>query len=74
MIADHILPLDTQAILLLCGYFGNNDKRQPKPLSLTEYNKLTLQLRSTGLRPRDLVEDSSESTIKMVCPGQFDAH
>ena len=24
MIADHILPPDTQAILLLCGYFGGN--------------------------------------------------
>jgi len=46
---------DTKAILLLCSYWGKKDNTI-KPLSLTEYNKLTDWLRNKGLRPSNLFD------------------
>ena len=69
MIADHILPPDTQAILLLCGYFGTGGNRSVKPLSLSEYNKLAARLRREGLRPSDMLEDDGRKEVEMTCSG-----
>lgn len=52
---DHILPGDTQAILLLCGHFSGKAERDVKPLTLTEYNDLAGGLRKAGLRPENLL-------------------
>ncbi len=71
MIADHILPPDTQAILLLCGYFGNNSHQGAKPLTLSEYNTLAAQLRKEGLRPADMLEDEGEKQIEKICSGKI---
>ena len=69
MIADHILPPDTQAILLLCGYFGGN--RTAKPLSLSEYNKLAARLRREGLRPGDMLEGEGVKEVEVICSGHL---
>lgn len=44
---------DTQAVLLLCGTFGQYN--QEKPLSLTEYTSLVHWLIREEMRPRDLL-------------------
>ncbi len=70
MVADHILPPDTQAILLLCGYFGGKEERSVKPLSLSEYNRLAVGLRREGLRPSDLIKGTAEGQIEQVSLGK----
>lgn len=50
----HILSPDTQAILLLCGTFG--DDAGEKPLSVGEYSRLAQWLLNQGLRPADLLQ------------------
>src|SRR5262249_52665885 len=47
------LPLDTQAVLLLCGAF--TQKETTKPLTLVEYNALASWLSKVGRRPADLL-------------------
>ena len=47
------LPLDTQAVLLLCGTF--TQKETTKPLTLAEYNALASWLSQVGRRPADLL-------------------
>lgn len=49
----HVLQGDTQAILLLCSWFGQFS--QPKPLSISEYSTLAQKLNQKGLRPADLL-------------------
>jgi len=46
---------DTKAILLLCSYWGKKDNII-KPLTFTEYNKLTDWLRQKGFRPSNLFD------------------
>ncbi len=72
MITDHILPPDTQAILLLCGYFGGHGNRDMKPLSLSEYNKLAVQLHKKGLRPSHMVEGDVRKKIDQISFGKID--
>lgn len=52
---NHVLPPDTQAILLLCASFGQNRQTEPQPLTLSEYNSLTEWLRENQMRPADLL-------------------
>lgn len=52
---DRIHSLDTQAILLLCGSFGQRDKAGPTPLTVTEYSWLAQWLLTQTLRPADLL-------------------
>ena len=51
---SHILSLDTQAILLLCGTFGND--ADIKPLTITEYSQFARWLLNQGLRPADMLQ------------------
>ncbi len=50
----HILTPDTQAILLLCGTFGED--AETKPLTTTEYGQLAQWLLKRGLRPSYLLQ------------------
>ncbi len=50
---DHRLDADTQAVLLLCGWFGQ-PPAAGTPLSIAEYNGLVEWLQRNELRPRDL--------------------
>ncbi|MEK0192215.1 MAG: DNA-processing protein DprA [Microcoleus sp.] len=52
---NHVLPPDTQAILLLCASFGQNRQTEPQPLTLSEYNSLAGWLRENQMRPEDLL-------------------
>lgn len=56
---------DTQAILLLCGYFSGS-RGGEKPLSLAEYNKLAEGLKGRDLRPRDLLGGATSRVIRDV--------
>jgi predicted Rossmann fold nucleotide-binding protein DprA/Smf involved in DNA uptake len=60
----HILPPDTQAILLLCAGFGQNRQIEPKPLTLSEYNTLVGWLLENELTPANLLD----STLKKRLP------
>lgn len=51
---DHILSLDTQAVLLLCGRFGGR-RDGAEPLTDSEYNQLAVWLHHQGMRPADLL-------------------
>jgi predicted Rossmann fold nucleotide-binding protein DprA/Smf involved in DNA uptake len=65
-VSNHILPPDTQAILLLCASFGQNRQTEPLPLSLTEYNLLTEWLRKNQMRPADLLETTAIEKIQKI--------
>lgn len=68
----HILPSDTQAILLLCGSFGQNRQTEPQPLTLSEYNQVAQWLRENQLKPSDLLEDAGKKQLeKMPTPGKL---
>ena len=47
---------DTEAILLLCGRFGNERAEQISPLTQKEYEALTRWLLERKLRPADLLD------------------
>ncbi len=54
---------DAKAILLLCGRFGKSDKPDaPKPLSLTEYNRLADWMMNKNMRPADLLSGAVGNT------------
>ncbi|HET6568139.1 MAG TPA: DNA-processing protein DprA [Rhodothermales bacterium] len=69
MTTDHILPADTQAILLLCGHFDSRTDAAAKPLTLTEYNSLAAQLRRAGQRPEDLLQQAGRDQIDTLGTG-----
>ena len=48
---------DTNAIVLLCAWFGG--EREHKPLTFQEYNELATWLKQHGYHPRDLIRYSS---------------
>ena len=52
---------DTKAVLLLCGYFGND--RDEKPLSQSEYSRVVRWLVELNRRPGDLVHDISVEQV-----------
>lgn len=64
--SNHILPPDTQAILLLCASFGQNRQTEPLPLTLSEYNLLTVWLRENEMFPADLLETTAIEKIKTI--------
>lgn len=49
---------DTEAILLLCGRFGQEAKDSVAPLTPAKYNRLAKWLGQQGLRPEALLEPS----------------
>jgi predicted Rossmann fold nucleotide-binding protein DprA/Smf involved in DNA uptake len=61
---NHMLPLDTQAILLLCASFGQNRQVEPQPLSLSEYNSLAEWLIVNHMRPADLLESEAKKKLQ----------
>ena len=63
---NHILPPDTQAILLLCASFGQNRQIEPLPLTLGEYNLLTDWLRENQMRPADLLETTAKAQLQKI--------
>lgn len=63
--SNFTLSPDTQAILLLCGALGWNDKTLV-PLSLAQYNVFAKTLYSLKKRPADLLE-LDEALIEEVC-------
>lgn len=61
---NHVLAPDTQAILLLCGSFGQNRQIEPQPLTLSEYNSLAEWLRENQMRPADLLAPTTEEHLQ----------
>lgn len=61
---NHILPPDTQVILLLCASFGQNRQIEPQPLSLSEYNSVAEWLRENQMRPADLLELAAQEKLQ----------
>lgn len=59
-----ILSPDTQAILLLCGHFGQKTDMNIKPLSFSEYAELARWLQRQHLRPADLLDPAATLRIK----------
>lgn len=57
---DFSLSPDTQAVLLLCGALGRNDRELP-PLTLGQYNVFATALNTIGKRPGDLIGASGPS-------------
>ena len=62
-IDDHILSPDTQTVLLLCGRFGK-ERNDAKPLTDAEYNRLALWLQKQGMRPADLLDETSHPLLE----------
>jgi predicted Rossmann fold nucleotide-binding protein DprA/Smf involved in DNA uptake len=71
--SNHILPADTQAILLLCGSFGQNRQIEPQPLTLSEYNAVAEWLREQQMRPADLLELTAQNKLEKANIGKLDA-
>jgi predicted Rossmann fold nucleotide-binding protein DprA/Smf involved in DNA uptake len=70
------LSTDTQAILLLCGHFGNQMKSEIKPLTSSEYARFAQWLQLQNMRPADLLETASATKIKRfidktITPGRL---
>jgi predicted Rossmann fold nucleotide-binding protein DprA/Smf involved in DNA uptake len=61
---NHVLPPDTQAILLLCASFGQNRQTEPQPLTLSEYNSLAGWLRENQMRPADLLTPNGLNSLQ----------
>lgn len=64
--SNHVLAPDTQAILLLCASFGQNRQTEPLPLTLSEYNLLTVWLRENQMRPADLLETTAKEQLQKI--------
>ncbi len=62
----HVLPPDTQAILLLCASFGQNRQIEPQPLTLSEYNSVAEWLRENQMRPADLLEPTAKEHFQKI--------
>lgn len=63
--AEPLTP-DTQAILLLCGWFGEPLSELLKPLDPAEYDKLAQGLQRKGLRPKDLILGSAADVLRAL--------
>ena len=65
---DFSLSPDTQAVLLLCGALGRND-RDLSPLTHGQYNVLATALNTIGKRPGDLIGTSgpNDALISEAC-------
>lgn len=62
---------DTEAVLLLCGYFSSK-QQGAKPLSLGEYNKLASYLFEHGLRPKDLLANRDALAAWASSPAELE--
>ena len=71
---NHVLSLDTQAILLLCASFGLSRKTEPKPLSLGEYNNLASWLQDNDLTPKDLLDFTIQNKLLQLDINQLESH
>ncbi|MDJ1171827.1 DNA-processing protein DprA [Roseofilum sp. BLCC_M154] len=60
---NHLLSLDTQAILLLCASFGEDRLSFPQPLKLSEYNTLVAWLKENQMRPGSLLTSSGQDKL-----------
>lgn len=60
-----MLQPDTQAILLLCARFGQN-QCETQPLTIKEYNILADWLRSEGMTPKDLLEVTFQHRLPQI--------
>jgi predicted Rossmann fold nucleotide-binding protein DprA/Smf involved in DNA uptake len=63
---NHVLPPDTQAILLLCASFGQNRQIEPQPLTLSEYNSVADWLKENQMRPADLLEATAKEQLDKI--------
>ncbi|GAB1544054.1 DNA-processing protein DprA [Scytonema sp. NUACC21] len=70
--SNHVLPPDTQAILLLCASFGQNRQLEPQPLTLSEYNSLADWLRENQMRPADLLEPTAQEVLEKIHDSKLD--
>lgn len=61
---NHVLPPDTQVILLLCASFGQNRQIEPQPLTLSEYNSVAEWLIENQMRPADLLEANAKYLLQ----------
>lgn len=64
--SNHVLPPDTQVILLLCASFGQNRQTEPKPLNISEYNSLAEWLQQQQMRPADLLELAAREKLQDI--------
>ncbi|HEY9800253.1 MAG TPA: DNA-processing protein DprA [Leptolyngbyaceae cyanobacterium] len=69
---NHILPPDTQAILLLCASFGQSRQVEPQPLTLSEYNSLAEWLLQQEMRPAHLLEPTAKEQLKQLHLNKLD--
>lgn len=60
------LNADTEIVLLLCGRFGGERQEPFQPLSAREYGEFAKWLNVRGLRPADLLSDSSQEHLPDV--------
>lgn len=60
-----MLQPDTQAILLLCARFGQNQTER-QPLTIREYNILADWLREEGMTPKDLLELTFQHRLPQI--------
>ncbi|WP_233258270.1 DNA-processing protein DprA [[Phormidium] sp. ETS-05] len=65
-IDSHILPPDTQAILLLCASFGQNRQESASPLTTGEYSELAKWLRSMQMKPADLLTPTGINSLAQL--------
>lgn len=63
---NHLLPPDTQAILLLCASFGESRSNYPNPLTIKEYNLLAKWLRENDLTPKDLLTSPLKDRLLQI--------
>jgi predicted Rossmann fold nucleotide-binding protein DprA/Smf involved in DNA uptake len=69
---NHVLPPDTQAILLLCASFGQNRQTEPQPLTLSEYNYLAGWLLENQKRPADLLSSTCLNLLQSLPASKLD--
>ncbi|MEA5499518.1 DNA-processing protein DprA [Limnoraphis robusta Tam1] len=72
MMMNFTVSADTQAILLLCGSFGENRQAEPQPLTLKEYNILAKWLHKNQMRPQDLLTPNQPTDLKNLASEKLD--
>ncbi|MGK7877606.1 MAG: DNA-processing protein DprA [Xenococcaceae cyanobacterium] len=70
----HILPPDTQAMLLLCASFCQNRQTEPQPLTLGEYNILAGWLRENDMTPADLLHSTFKNRLPKITIDKLDSN
>ena len=74
MIDSHILPPDTQAILLLCSRLEQKSNSYPQPLNILEYNTIARWLHQDKLTPADLLEPTLQKRLSDIKIDNLDSH